>query len=249
MLSKCCKKIPLATIYRKGINPEPISNLLTNMNASQSSSTELKEEAELGVDKLFPCDVLQAHWVSDIMAMCPKWITSASLVSMQIQIDCPLEYTKPMLLFLRNHQHSFFQQMDMLAVADHIGEPLRFELSYGLRNVMYWNNIRINTFVDELTHVPSVTDIYGSAEPLENKAFDMYGVFFKDHPDLRRIYTDYGFQGHPMRKDFPVTGYTEIRYDDSLRRIVYEPVEMAQELRKFDFLNPWYADDPRKETP
>merc|ERR1712154_259761 len=73
---------------------------------------------------------------------CPKWITGASLTSMQIQIDCPLEYTKPMLLFLRNHQHSFFQQMDMLAVADHIGEPMRFELSYGLRNVMYWNNIR-----------------------------------------------------------------------------------------------------------
>merc|ERR1711948_125043 len=81
------------------------------------------------------------------------------------------------------------------------------------------------------------------------KAFDMYGVFFKDHPDLRRVYTDYGFQGHPMRKDFPVTGYTEMRYDDSLRRIVYEPVEMAQELRKFDFLNPWYSDDKRRETP
>ena len=103
--------------------------------------------------------------------------------------------------------------------------------------------------MDELTHVPSVCDIYGSAECLENKAFAMYGVFFKDHPDLRRVYTDYGFQGHPMRKDFPVTGYTEMRYDDSLRRIVYEPVEMAQELRKFDFLNPWYSDDPRRETP
>ena len=143
MLSKGCKKIPLATIYRKGITPEPISKLLTNNNVSQqSSSSELKEEPELGVDKLFPCDVLQAHWAAEIMAMCPKWITSASLTSMQIQIDCPLEYTKPMLLFLRNHQHSFFQQMDMLGVADHIGEPLRFELSYGLRNVMYWNNIR-----------------------------------------------------------------------------------------------------------
>ena len=142
MLSKGVKKIPLATIYRAGARPDPISNLLRTDNASQSSTSELKEEPELGVDKLFPCDVLQAHWVSEIMAMCPKWITGASLVSMQIQIDCPLEYTKPMLLFLRNHQHSFFQQMDMLAVADHIGEPLRFELSYCLRNVMYWNNIR-----------------------------------------------------------------------------------------------------------
>ncbi len=73
----------------------------------------------------------------------------------------------------------------------------------------------------------------------------MFGIFFSDHPDLRRIYTDYGFQGHPMRQDFPVTGYTEMRYDDTLRRIVYEPVEMAQEMRKIDFLNPWMKDDPR----
>lgn len=114
---------------------------------------------------------------------------------------------------------------------------------------MHIIHISVHTFVDELTHVPSVCDLYGSAEPLENKSFDMYGVFYKDHPDLRRVYTDYGFQGHPMRRDFPITGFTEIRYDDSLRRIVYEPVEMAQELRKFDFLNPWHEDDPRITQP
>jgi len=184
-----------------------------------------------------------------MIACCPKFITGAEVIAQQIRFDCPLEYTRPFLRFLRNHSHALFQQMDMLGCVDHIGDPLRFELSYGLRNVMFWNNVRVHTRVDELTHVPSVTQIWGSAECLENKVYDMYGVFFSEHPDLRRVFTDYGFQGHPMRRDFPVTGYTEIRYDDSLRRIVYEPVEMAQELRKFDFLNPWHADDPRKPRP
>ena len=115
----------------------------------------------------------------------------------------------------------------------------RFDVVYHLLSLTRNHRIRVKVQTDEDTPVPSIISVYPSADWFEREAFDMYGIFFEGHPDLRRILTDYGFHGYPLRKDFPMTGYVEVRYDDELKRVVYEPVKLTQEFRQFDFLSPW----------
>ena len=110
---------------------------------------------------------------------------------------------------------------------------------YHLLSMTKNRRVRVKVRTDEDTAAPTVTGVYPSADWYEREAFDMYGVFFDGHPDLRRILTDYGFHGHPLRKDFPMTGYVEVRWDEALKRVVYEPVKLPQEFRQFDFLSPW----------
>jgi len=131
-----------------------------------------------------------------------------------------------------------FQQLVDLAGVDYPDRERRFDVVYHL--LSYTRNLRCRVKVetDEDTPVPSITSVYPCADWYEREAFDMYGVFFEGHPDLRRILTDYGFHGHPLRKDFPTTGYVEVRYDDELKRVVYEPVKSV-EWRNWDFLSPW----------
>jgi NADH dehydrogenase (ubiquinone) Fe-S protein 3 len=145
----------------------------------------------------------------------------------------------PVLTFLRDHTNAMFESaMDVTAV-DVPARPYRFELVYNLLSVHYNARIRVKTYTDELTPVESASSVYLSADWFEREIWDMYGIFFTNHPDLRRILTDYGFEGHPLRKDFPLSGYTEVRYDDELKRIVSEPIELAQEFRKFELKSPW----------
>ena len=131
-----------------------------------------------------------------------------------------------------------FHQLTDLAGADYPNRPLRFDVVYQLLSFSTNRRIRVKVMTDEDTPVPSVTSVYPNADWYEREAFDMYGVFFSGHPDLRRILTDYGFHGHPLRKDFPMSGYVEVRYDDELKRVVYEPVKL-QEFRIWDTLSPW----------
>jgi NADH-quinone oxidoreductase subunit C len=131
-----------------------------------------------------------------------------------------------------------FHQLTDLAGADYPNRPLRFEVVYQLLSFTANRRMRVKVTTDEDTPVPSVTAVYPNADWYEREAFDMYGIFFSDHPDLRRILTDYGFHGHPLRKDFPMSGYVEVRYDDELKRVVYEPVKL-QEFRVWDTLSPW----------
>ncbi len=132
----------------------------------------------------------------------------------------------------------FNMLIDITAV-DYPQDPDRFEIVY-LFLSMYTNaRIRLKTRVGEDAMVPSLVEIHPSANWVEREVFDMFGVVFSGHPDLRRILTDYGFRGHPLRKDFPTTGYTEVRYDEALKRVVYEPVKLTQEYRQFDFMSPW----------
>jgi NADH-quinone oxidoreductase subunit C len=142
------------------------------------------------------------------------------------------------LTFLRDHTACQFQQLIDLAGADYPERALRFDVAYHLLSLTKNHRIRVKVQTDEDTPVPSVISVYPNADWYEREAFDMYGVFFEGHPDLRRILTDYGFHGHPLRKDFPMTGYVELRYDDELKRVVYEPVK-AVEWRNWDFLSPW----------
>jgi NADH-quinone oxidoreductase subunit C len=122
----------------------------------------------------------------------------------------------------------------------------RFDVVYHLLSLTKNHRIRVKVQTDEDTPVASVVPVYPAADWFEREAFDMYGIFFENHPDLRRLLTDYGFHGYPLRKDFPMTGYVETRYDDELKRVVYEPVKLTQEFRQFDFLSPWEGDRMNK---
>ena len=115
----------------------------------------------------------------------------------------------------------------------------RFDVVYHLLSLTKNRRVRLKLQTDEETPVPSITDVFPGANWFERETFDMYGVIFSDHPDLRRILTDYGFSGHPLRKDFPLTGFVEVRYDDEMKRVIYEPVKLTQEFRDFDFMSPW----------
>jgi NADH-quinone oxidoreductase subunit C len=149
-----------------------------------------------------------------------------------------------LLTFLRDDPACAFEMLVDLCGVDYPERPERFEVVYNLLSLVKNRRIRIKVATDEDTPVPSVTSVYSVANWFEREAWDLYGIFFADHPDLRRILTDYGFEGHPMRKDFPLTGYVELRYDDETKRVVYEPVKLTQEFRTFDFMSPWEGMTP-----
>jgi NADH-quinone oxidoreductase subunit C len=144
-----------------------------------------------------------------------------------------------LLTLLRDSPDFQFHQLIELTAVDYPERERRFDVVYQLLSLTKNWRVRIAVETDEDTPVPSVASVYPCADWSEREVFDMYGVFFSNHPDLRRILTDYGFHGYPLRKDFPMTGYVEVRYDEALKRVVYEPVKLPQEFRQFDFLSPW----------
>ena len=144
-----------------------------------------------------------------------------------------------LLTFLRDDPRCLFKQMIDICGVDWPEREKRFDVVYNLLSVRLNQRVRVKVATDESTPVPSAAPLFSSAGWFERETYDMYGVWFSDHPDLRRILTDYGFEGHPLRKDFPLTGFVEVRWDDLQKRVVYEPVKLAQEFRRFDFLSPW----------
>lgn len=140
---------------------------------------------------------------------------------------------------LRDDPNAQFKQLMDVTAVDYPDRPERFEVVYNLLSLKHNLRIRVKVPAAEDTPVPSVVEIFSSAIWFEREVWDLFGVFFSDHPDLRRIMTDYGFEGHPLRKDFPLTGYVEVRYDEDQKRVVYEPVSLVQEFRNFDFVSPW----------
>ena len=143
------------------------------------------------------------------------------------------------LTFLRDDSNCQFKCLMDICGVDYPDRDERFEVVYHLLSLGHNQRIRVKLRTDEETPVPSVTGVFGSAGWWEREAWDLFGIYFSDHPDLRRILTDCGFEGHPLRKDFPLTGYVEVRYDDEQKRVVYEPVKLTQEFRGFDFMSPW----------
>ena len=141
--------------------------------------------------------------------------------------------------FLRDDASCQFKSLMDVCGVDYPVQENRFEVNYNLLSYKHNQRIRIKVRTDEDTPVPSVSSVFPTASWFERECWDMYGVFFSEHPDLRRLLTDYGFEGHPLRKDFPLTGYVEVRYDDEQKRVVYEPVKLTQAFRSFDFLSPW----------
>jgi NADH-quinone oxidoreductase subunit C len=143
------------------------------------------------------------------------------------------------LAYLRDEPNCQFKLLVDVCGVDYPEREQRFEVVYHLLSPRQNQRIRVKVSTDETTPVPSVTGVFSSATWYEREAWDMYGIYFSDHPDLRRLLTDYGFEGHPLRKDFPQTGYVEVRYDDEQKRVIYEPVRLREEWRNFDFLSPW----------
>ena len=149
--------------------------------------------------------------------------------------------------FLRDDTACLFKQLVDVCGVDWPGREQRFDVVYHLLSLKYNQRVRVKLATDEETPVASVTGVFSSAGWFEREVWDMYGVTFSGHPDLRRILTDYGFEGHPLRKDFPLTGYVEMRYDDERKKVVYEPVKLTQDFRSFDFLSPWEGPLPGDE--
>jgi len=143
------------------------------------------------------------------------------------------------LTYLRDDEACKFGALMDVCGVDWPAKPERFEVVYNLLSMRHNRRVRVKLTTDENTPVPSATGVFPSAGWFERETWDMYGVFFADHPDLRRILTDYGFEGHPLRKDFPLTGHVEVRYDAEQRRVVYERVKLTQDFRSFDFMSPW----------
>lgn len=166
-------------------------------------------------------------------------VTSADVRGGELVIHARAQHIVKVLTYLRDDVNCQFGLLMDICGVDYPEKAQRFEIVYNLLSLTHNTRIRIKIFTDENTPVPSVIGVFSTANWFEREIWDLLGVYFTDHPDLRRILTDYGFEGHPLRKDFPLTGYVELRYDDEQKRVVYEPVKLTQDFRTFDFLSPW----------
>ena len=170
-------------------------------------------------------------------------IEEAKLAYGELTLSVPVASIINVLTFLRDDVQCQFVNLTDISGVDYPQRAKRFDVVYQLMSPRQNQRIRVKVQADEGTLVPSAVPVFVGAEWFERETYDMYGVLFSGHPDLRRILTDYGFEGHPLRKDFPLTGFVEVRYNDELKRVVYEPVQLRQEFRNFDFLSPWEGTD------
>ncbi|KAG6869189.1 hypothetical protein C0993_012288 [Termitomyces sp. T159_Od127] len=169
----------------------------------------------------------------------PKFIQQFSVLKDELTLYTAPSGIIPVLTFLRDHSQCQFKSVMDISGVDFPEREKRFEVVYHLLSIKHQGRIRVKTYAGEADHVPSACEVFRGADWYEREAWDLYGIFFSNHPDLRRILTDYGFEGHPLRKDFPLTGYTEVRYDEERKRVVYEPLQLTQAFRNFESLSPW----------
>ncbi|XP_064486527.1 NADH dehydrogenase [ubiquinone] iron-sulfur protein 3, mitochondrial-like [Ornithodoros turicata] len=219
--------------------PGAISSLINARNqTTQPSNTQ---ETHPTIRK--PLELQRQHlqdfgrYVAECM---PKYVQKVQITQGdELEVMIAPEGVLPMLHFLKDHHNAQFTNIVDIAGVDVPSRKNRFEVVYSLLSIHFNSRIRVKTYTDEVTTLDSATEVFKGANWYEREIWDMFGVFFANHPDLRRILTDYGFEGHPFRKDFPLSGYVEVRYDDEVKRVVVEPLELAQEFRKFDLATPW----------
>jgi len=226
------RTLQTANGWKQGIIIGSVAAVKTQGHIRQSSSLTMVH-SEVTKNRLLDF----GQFIADSM---PKYVQAAQVShgnELEILI-CP-EGVIPVLTFLRDHTMCQYKQLVDVTAVDWPSKPYRFEVVYNMLSVQFNTRIRVKTYTDELTPIESANPLFLSADWAEREVWDMYGVFFSNHPDLRRILTDYGFEGHPQRKDFPLAGYYEVRYCDEQKRVIQEPVEFAQEFRKFDFKSPW----------
>jgi len=166
-------------------------------------------------------------------------INSSKIKHEQLLINVDSEDILDVLLFLKTNESTKFKQLIDITAVDYPENEKRFKLVYLLLSHEFNSRILVDTYINESEIIPSLTKIYPSANWMEREVFDMYGISFKNHPDLRRILTDYNFEGFPLRKDFPLTGHNEVRYNEDKKKVTYEPVKLEQNYRNFDYESPW----------
>jgi len=190
-----------------------------------------------------------------IVSALPGAAAGHSVALGQLTIEVKAENIVEVVKFLRDDQACRFVNFTDVTAVDYPGREKRFDVVYHLLSLRGNRRLRVKLQVEENASVPSAVEVFPAAGCAEREAFDMYGITFAQHPDLRRLLTDYGFSGYPLRKDFPLTGYVELRYDEEQKRVVYQPVELVQEFRDFDFMSPWEGarhlmpDGKKKESP
>jgi NADH/F420H2 dehydrogenase subunit C len=183
--------------------------------------------------------ILKLNFGNYLVSCLPRYINTVLFAFNDLTIVVPSRYINRVLSFLKSDLNSQFRVLVDLTAVDFPENDKRFEVVYMLLSLKYNTRIRVKTHVNEMSSLDSVSNIYSSANWLEREVWDMFGISFRNHPDLRRLLTDYGFDGHPLRKDFPLNGYTAVRYDDTQKIVLYETTELAQEYRNFDFQSPW----------
>jgi NADH-quinone oxidoreductase subunit C len=174
-----------------------------------------------------------------IVAALPDAVSGHALAYGELTIHADAQRIIEVVTFLRDDPRCQFVSFIDVTAVDWPAREKRFDVVYHFLSPKQNQRIRVKTQTDETTPVPSIISVFPGADWFEREAYDLYGVIFTGHPDMRRILTDYGFEGYPLRKDFPLTGFVEVRWDDELKRVVYDPVRLAQEFRSFDFLSPW----------
>ena len=174
-----------------------------------------------------------------IEAKRPDCVLAWDVTQGELNVDVAPSSITGLVEFLKTDSTCKFSSLVDITAVDYTGRAKRFDVVYHFLSMYQNHRIRLRVSIREDQMVPSITDVHVSANWFEREVFDMFGILFSGHPDLRRILTDYGFRGHPLRKDFPTTGYTEVRYDEVEKRVVYEPVSLVQEYRQFDFMSPW----------
>lgn len=241
MISKTLLKRSLPTVQflrpftRSSIRRSAHEEDLVNLNElPRQKSLEENYVPLINPTEKYKVQIEELHkFGTYIMACLPKYVQQFSVWKDELTIYVAPSAILPTMLFLKNNTACQFKQVLDVTAADYPSRTNRFDVVYNLLSVRHNSRIRVKTYANETTPVPSITPLFNGANWFERETYDLFGVFFEGHPDLRRILTDYGFEGHPLRKDFPTTGYTEVRYDEEKKRIIYEPLELTQAWRNF----------------
>jgi NADH-quinone oxidoreductase subunit C len=190
--------------------------------------------------------MLKTNAWQNVFLSIPNWIEKSEFTRTgEIIIQIKKDAIIPFFTFIRDHSALQMKILIDITAVDFPTKSKRFEVVYNLLSTKYNTRLRVKVQTDEVSAIPSVQGIYSSAGWFERETWDLFGIFFKNHSDLRRILTDYGFEGHPLRKDFPLSGYLEARFDESEKRVVLEKIEMTQDFRFFEFANPWKSGSAR----
>ncbi|KAH0590391.1 putative NADH-ubiquinone oxidoreductase 30.4 kDa subunit, mitochondrial [Termitomyces sp. J132] len=241
----------IATRASRGLKNIALSSVVRSVTSSGRpihSSSSFKASASPFTEPTSPNPTVSKYaettealhtYGSYLIQSLPKFIQQFSVVKDELTLYTAPSGIIPVLTFLRDHSQCQFKSVMDISGVDFPEREKRFEVVYHLLSVKYQGRIRVKTYAGEADHVPSACELFRGADWYEREAWDLYGIFFSNHPDLRRILTDYGFEGHPLRKDFPLTGYTELRYDEERKRVVYEPLQLTQAFRNFESLSPW----------
>jgi NADH dehydrogenase (ubiquinone) Fe-S protein 3 len=182
---------------------------------------------------------LSKNYVLSLVKKLPSTISTVQISSGELVIIVPHTMLFQVLCFLKYHTSTQYKVLSDMTAVDFPEKEKRFEVVYNLLSISFNSRIRVKTYVNEMTALPTMCGLYPCANWLEREIWDMYGIYFTQHQDLRRILTDYGFEGHPLSKDFPLNGYVSVRYDDINKIVVCEPTELTQEFRTFNFQTPW----------